>query len=121
MSDVDSITESLGEAVDTVTLALLMASGIPMRLLDAGSMHYANGRRIPGSKYLPINCTDSELQSVAGSRDALIVVCSNGHDYPAREALCSRLKELGYEHVVEYPDGIAGWMSAGFPVEDASE
>ena len=117
MSDASAIKESAGEAVDTVTLALLITSDVPIVLLDARPIP-ADNRRIPGAKRLPANSPASDVRSLLGSTDALIVAYSSDESCPASETLCRRLKNLGYDNVLKYPGGIDGWASAGYPVEE---
>jgi len=117
MSDASAIKESAGEAVDTVTLALLITSDVPMVLLDARARPTEH-RRIPGAKSLPADSPASEVRSVLGSTDALIVAYSSDESCPASETLCRRLKDLGYDNVLKYPGGIDGWAAAGYPVEE---
>ena len=118
MIDAKSIKAPAEAAIDTATLAVLIRSGAPLVVLDARSGHYDDGRRIPGAKNLPVKSTASEVESVVGSNDAFIITyCSNLH-CPASKALYGHLKNLGYENVLEYPDGIAGWVAPGYPVEE---
>jgi rhodanese-related sulfurtransferase len=103
--------------IDTAALAILLRSGVPVVVLDARTGEYFDGKRIPTARNLASDCSVSEAKKVIGSKNALVVTyCTNLH-CPASTMLYGHLKELGYENVLEYHDGIAGWAAAGFPVE----
>jgi len=106
--------------IDTAALAMLIRSGVAMVVLDARAGEYFDGRRIPTARNLAPDCSASDAKDVIGSKNALVVTyCSNLH-CPASTMLYRHLKELGYENVLEYHDGIAGWAAAGLPVETSA-
>lgn len=105
--------------IDTAALAVLLRSGVPVELLDARG-DADDIQLIPGAKCLGVDTTASEVEDVVASKDALIVsYCTNLH-CPLSMRLYEHLKNLGYENVLQYPDGIAGWAGAGYPTVDGS-
>lgn len=86
-------------------------------LLDARSGKYDDGTRIPGAKSLNNKSTAAEIAAVIPSKDALVITYCSNLQCPASAALAKHLKELGYTHVHEYPEGIAGWRAAGGKIE----
>ncbi len=118
MSETDEMKAPEWASVDTAALAVLVRSGVPMMLLDARGEEA--DRALPGATPLPVKTTASEVAEVVGSKDALLVTyCTNLH-CPLSARLLEHLKNLGYENVLDYPDGLAGWLAAGYPVEDWS-
>jgi rhodanese-related sulfurtransferase len=86
-------------------------------LLDARSGKYDDGYRIPGAKSLNSKSTAEEIAQVIPSKDAQIVTYCSNLQCPASKALAEHLESLGYTHVHEYPEGIAGWRAAGGAVD----
>ncbi len=50
------------------------------------------------------------------SKDALIVSYCVNPQCPASRMLAAKLIKLGYTRVLEYPQGIDGWVREGNPV-----
>lgn len=86
-------------------------------LLDARAGKYDDGNRIPGAKSLNSKSTAEEIAKVIPSKSAQIVTYCSNLRCPASKALAEHLKSLGYTHVLEYPEGIAGWRAAGGKVD----
>ena len=88
-------------------------------LLDARTGKYDDGNRIPGAKSLSSKSTAEAIAKVIPSKSALVVTYCSNLKCPASKALAEHLQKLGYTHVHEYPEGIAGWRAAGGDVEKA--
>ncbi len=107
--------------VDTAALATILRSSAKVVLLDARGGAYDDGRRIPGARHLGPEASEAEAKKVIGGKDALVVTYCGSLMCPASTHLYRRVKELGYENVLEYHDGIAGWAAAGLPVEETAK
>lgn len=103
--------------IDTLALATLLGSAAKVVVLDARSGKYDDGRRIPGAKTLSPGATADQAAAHIPSKDALVVTYCSNLQCPASRMLAKRLKSLGYENVLEYPKGIAGWAEDGQPIE----
>ncbi len=55
-------------------------------------------------------CLSRACSAATLSRALLVTYCTN-LKCPASRALAARLTALGYTHVLEYPEGIEGWVS----------
>ncbi|MBM4152641.1 MAG: rhodanese-like domain-containing protein [Kiritimatiellaceae bacterium] len=86
-------------------------------LLDARSAKYDDGFRIPGAKALSSTATEEEIAKVIPTKDALVITYCSNTQCPASKRLADHLIKLGYTHVLEYPEGIAGWRAAGGKVD----
>ncbi|MGE4489911.1 MAG: rhodanese-like domain-containing protein [Kiritimatiellales bacterium] len=75
--------------------------------------------RIPGSKVLAGTPTAEEAAKVIPSKDTPVITYCGNTRCTLSPKLAEHLKSLGYTNVREYPEGIAGWKSAGNPVEAA--
>jgi rhodanese-related sulfurtransferase len=117
MTDIKTIAAPEKATVDTPGLAVLVRSGLPMVILDARGSQSADERRIPGAKALGINSTANEVASLIGSKDTLIVTYCTNLECPMSENLAKHLKNLGYQNILVYKEGIEGWVAAGYPVE----
>ena len=102
--------------INTSALKALIDSGVTLTLVDARVGKYDDGRRIPKALNLGPEAKDSEIQSALPSKDTLIVSYCANLKCPASRLLAARLAELGYKRVLEYPQGIEGWVSEGNPV-----
>lgn len=103
--------------IQTQALKTLLASGVPVVVLDARTGKFDDGRRIPGAKQLSPEATAEQAGALIPSKEALVVTYCSGVKCPASAALGARLKSLGFVNVLEYREGIAGWAEAGNEVQ----
>ena len=107
--------------LNTAALATLIRTKTPAAVLDARSGKFDDGKRIPGARQLSPTAKDEEIAKALPDKQALIVTYCAGLTCPASKALAERLEKLGYTNVIEYPEGIAGWVKAGNKVEQAEK
>lgn len=107
--------------INTSALKSLIDSGVKMTLIDARTGKYDDGRRIANAINLGPDAKDEEIRNMLKSRDDLIVSYCVDLKCPAGGMLAARLRTLGYRHVLEYPQGIEGWVSEGNPVTQAAK
>ena len=103
--------------VNTEGLATLIQSKVPLKLFDARSGKYDDGQRIPGAQQLSADADEAVIATAIPDKSALVVTYCAGVKCPASKALSDRLKKLGYTNVIEYPQGISGWLEAGKAVD----
>ncbi len=103
--------------VNTAALKALIEAKAPAAVLDARSGKYDDGKRLPGARQLSPDAEESVITTALPDKNALIVTYCAGLTCPASKSLADRLKKLGYSKVIEYPEGIAGWIAAGNAVE----
>ncbi len=116
--DLKGKTEAAKEAVvNTEGLATLIQSKVPLKIFDARSGKYDDGQRLPGAQQLSADADESVITKAIPDKATLVVTYCAGVKCPASKALADRLKKLGYANVIEYPQGIAGWLEAGKAVE----
>jgi rhodanese-related sulfurtransferase len=118
MIDVKDIPAPPEAQVHTAALAIIVRAGVPVVILDANAGAWDEGKRIPGARSLPHDSGDAEIRAAVGPGQPLIVTYCGGLLCPASGRLYRRIRDLGYENVLEYQDGIAGWMAAGLPIEE---
>jgi len=110
------------EAVlNTEALSALIKAKTALTLLDARSGKYDDGKRIPGAKSLNAGSSDEDIAKVVPEKGALVVTYCAGPKCKASHELAERLRKAGYGNVIEYPQGIPGWIEAGNAVEQASK
>ncbi len=107
--------------INTAALKSLIDAGVPLTLVDARVGKYDDGRRISSALNLSPEAKDEEMQGLLKSKDALIVSYCANLKCPASKMLAARLRALGYKHVVEYPQGVEGWVAEGNPVAQATK
>lgn len=104
-------------AVNTDQLRGLIEAGGGVVLLDARPDPFYDGRRLPGALRAPPTLALGELlQRLPDPDTPMVVYCARPCHFAAL-ALGSLLRRCGYEHVVEYIDGIETWIRLGGPVE----
>ncbi|MDH3982209.1 MAG: rhodanese-like domain-containing protein [Kiritimatiellaceae bacterium] len=82
-------------------------------LLDARGDKYFNGELIPGARRLVAGTADAEILKALPNKDADIITYCSNTKCPASKKLAGQLVALGYTHVQEYPEGLAGWKAGG--------
>lgn len=105
--------------VNTEGLSALIKAKVPLKLLDARSGKYDDGQRIPGAQQLSPDADEAIIAKALPDKNELVVTYCAGIKCPASKALSDRLKKLGYSNIIEYPQGIAGWLEAGNAVDKA--
>ena len=99
--------------INTTALKSLINSGVKLTLVDARTGKFDDGRRIANAINLSPEATEAEIHNALPSKEALIVSYCANLKCPASKTLASKLTALGYTHVLEYPQGIEGWVSEG--------
>ena len=107
--------------INTSALKSLIDSGVNLTLVDARTGKNDDGRRIATALNLSPDAKESDIESVLTSKDALIVTYCASLKCPASRKLAARLIALGYKRILEYPQGIEGWVGEGNPVTPASK
>jgi len=107
--------------VNTEALAALLRAKAPMTVLDARTGKYDDGRRVPGAKTLSPTATDAEVTALLPDKTALVVTYCAGLKCPASHMLGEKLRSMGYVNVLEYHEGIDGWVATGNAIQQASK
>lgn len=107
--------------INTEALATLLRAKVPVTVLDARTGKYDDGRRVPGAKTLDPAAKDADVTTALPDKTALIVTYCAGLKCPASHMLGEKLRGLGYLNVLEYHEGIDGWVAAGNTVEHAAK
>ena len=105
--------------INTSGLKALLAANADLVLVDARSGKYDDGKRIPGAQSLNSGSSEKEIESVVSDKNALIVTYCSNLKCPASAQLAEKLRKLGYDNVIEYPNGIQGWIEDGNEVVEA--
>ena len=107
--------------INTAALKALINSNVALTLVDARTGKFDDGRRIQNALNLGPDAKDEDIASALKSKDALIVSYCANLKCPASRMLAAKLITLGYTHVLEYPQGIEGWVGEGNPVTQVSK
>ncbi len=100
--------------VDAKGLKAMLDDGKPVTVVDARTAKYDDGNRVPGAIALPADADDASIAAALPAKDACIVAYCSNTQCPASKNLAARLKDLGYENVFVMPEGLAGWLEAGY-------
>jgi len=73
--------------------------------------------RIPGAKALAVDADEATIRAAVGDGSKPVVTYCGGPKCPLSKMLAKKILALGYEDVIEYREGIAGWQQAGLAVE----
>ncbi len=107
-------------AINTPGLKALLSARTPMTVVDARAGKYDDGNRIPGAKALAPDATEQQVAALLPDKQALVVTYCANLKCPASQMLAERLRTLGYSNVLEYHEGIKGWIDAGNAIEKAA-
>jgi len=121
MVKITSVKAPVEASIDTSALAMIFRSDAKATIVDARTPDVDHGKRIPGAVNLHAKSSEDEIKSALESEDALIVAyCANVH-CPMAANMAKRLRDMGYENVLVYHEGLDGWTAAGFPSEEAKD
>ncbi len=109
----DKVSQGHDGTISVAGLEALIRAKVPMLIFDARSGKWDDGKRIPGAKSLNAASTPDEVQAAIPDKTALIVTYCAGLKCPASHLLAERLQKDGFLNVVEFPEGIEGWITAG--------
>ena len=112
-------TEAKAAVVNTAGVAALLNAKTPVAVLDARSGKYDDGKRLPGAKSLNADSPEADVAKLLPDKKALVVTYCAGLKCPASGQLAAKLRKLGYENVLEYAEGMEGWLKGGYAVENA--
>ena len=102
--------------LNTAALKAVIGSKVPVVILDARNPG-GDAKRIPGAKAISHKASLDEVKVLVKSKDALVVTYCGGGACPLSAKLAASLKKFGYRNVIEYPQGIKGWIKAGLKTE----
>lgn len=103
--------------LNTSGLKTLIDSGLPLTIVDARAEKWDDGKRLPGALSLHAGSKLEDIEKVLPKKDALIITYCANLKCPASHELNKVLKANGYTNLIEYPEGIQGWIEAGNPVK----
>lgn len=103
--------------VNTAALEAMLRAKTPMTLLDARTGKFDDGIRIPGALSLAPDAADAQVAAMLPDKQKLVVTYCSNLKCPASRMLGEKLRTLGYGNVLEYHEGLEGWMAAGNAVE----
>ncbi|MDZ7720072.1 MAG: rhodanese-like domain-containing protein [Balneolaceae bacterium] len=101
------------QRIDAKTLNQRLKGTQPPILINALGKDAFIARHIPGSINIPTENAEM-AQNVIPYKDAEIVVYCANADCTASPELAEKLEDMGYTNVKDFPEGLAGWRSAGF-------
>lgn len=114
MGDGNATVAGAKQAVlNTAALSALLRAKTPVTILDARAGKWDDGKRIPGAKTVNASSSADEIAAAAPDKAALVVTYCSNLQCPASGKLAEKLRTLGYSNVMEYPEGIAGWIAGG--------
>ena len=82
-------------------------------ILDARGDKYFNGELIPGAQRMASGTDAADILKALPNKEAAIITYCSNIKCPASKKLAGELAALGYTHIQEYPEGLAGWKGAG--------
>jgi rhodanese-related sulfurtransferase len=96
---------------------LVRISNPSVKIVDARSAQYDDGKRIPGALVIPANATTEYIATHLPNKEARIIVYCSNPECRASGMLAERLVQMGYKKVWKYPGGIKEWVESGQKVE----
>ena len=108
-----SCGKTTAAAINTKGLQALLATGTSLTLLDARAGQYDDGRRIPGARQLGAGSSEADILAAVPDKSGLIVTYCTNLKCGASATLAGKLRAAGYVNVLEFPQGIEGWVAGG--------
>lgn len=72
---------------------------------------------VPGSINIPVDRIEDEIEAhVSDKNNEIIVYCAN-ESCQASPKAAAKLKDMGYERVLDFEGGLEGWDKEGFDLE----
>jgi len=107
------------QIIDRKTLKQKLDNNEDFTFLNVLPCEYYEKEHIPGSKNIPYNSDDLEeqVEQMAGSKDAEIIVYCTNEDCPASDKAANRLMDAGFTNVKDFSGGMEEWKNAGYDVE----
>ncbi len=102
--------------ISTEELKSMLDSKANIILIDARSGKWDDGKRIAQAKNLTLEMKDDQIKQTLGASDQFIITYCGGEKCPLSHKMADRLKSLGYQYVLVYPQGMEGWSGSGYVV-----
>lgn len=99
-------------AVTTPTLVSLLTAGAPVALIDCRPADALAEPRIPGSMVFVAGWQHENIAARFPGKDILMILYDGGA-VNVRGEVRRHLSEAGFTNILQYPDGIRGWIEAG--------
>lgn len=72
-------------------------------------------KHIPGSLHIPTDEIEKVKDLIPDKGEEIVVYCANS-DCDASPNAAEKLMDMGYESVIDFEQGLAGWRQAGYPL-----
>ncbi len=95
------------------TLVNLIKNEPDLKLIECRSEEQDSNMSIPNSHLLMENSNLDNIKEFVPATDTLIVLFP-GIEGANIASMSQNLKDLGYISILEYPDGVLGWMTYGY-------
>lgn len=99
-------------AVTTPTLVSLLTAGAPLALIDCRPATSLAEPRIPGAMVFVSGWQYENIAACFPGKDILMILYDGGPVSVRAEAR-RQLSKAGFSNILQYPDGIRGWIEAG--------
>lgn len=87
------------------------------RLIEVLAPKDFHDAHLPGAENVPLSESFEErVRDAVPDKNAEVVLYCANTECPASEKAARRMEALGYEHVLDYEEGKAGWKDAGLPM-----
>jgi rhodanese-related sulfurtransferase len=105
--------EAQAGTINTEGLEALIASNVPMTILDARGGKWDDGKRIASARNLTSDASAEQAQKLIPSKGSLVVLYCSNPECSASGRLATKLSELGYTNLLTYEEGIEAWINSG--------
>lgn len=113
-SEIASVSfEVVRSTITADTLVNLMKADADTVLIECRSPLQKSNIKIPGAKIVYENMSAEELRNNLPEKISLIIIYPGVEGADVASAM-KTIREMGYESILEYPDGIYGWITYGY-------
>lgn len=97
-------------------------AGEAFELIDLRDSHAYQEKHIPGAINIAVGpAFATEFQVAVPDKDAMIVLYNEFQEDESDKKSAAALESIGYKNISILPDGLMGWMNAGYQVEFGRE
>lgn len=101
------------QSIDAETLHSKMTGEHSPIIINALAKDAFLDKHIPGSINIPTGNAEIAKEIIPFMDAEIVVYCANS-DCDASPKLAQKLEEMGYTHVSDFEEGLAGWKKAGY-------
>ncbi len=109
--------EALANIVPAATVKRILDAGDSLILIDLRPTVEFQKQRLPRARSIPSTEMESRVREVPRLGRVVLYCACQMHEIVDKAVM---LQTLGYRNIAVMPEGYAGWLALGFPIEEST-